>query len=84
MSGYEVVSSGSTSNGINMSETAICPIGKKVLGGGASVSNNNLYVVASAPSGTLNETSWTATAARITQAGGTQYTLNVYAICANV
>ena len=84
VSGYEVVSAVSTNNGSTMTQTATCPTGKKVLGGGANTTNSNLHIVGSAPSGTLNQTAWTATADRIAQVGGSQYTLTVYAICANV
>ena len=84
VSGYEVVSAVATNNGSTMTQTATCPTGKKVLGGGANTTNNNLHIVGSAPSGTLNQTAWTATADRIAQVGGSQYTLTVYAICANV
>ncbi len=84
MSGYELVTETVTSNGLNLTDTAVCPTGKKVLGGGVSVSSSNLSILESVPSGTLNETAWTGSAVRIVQVGGVQHTLTVYAICATV
>jgi hypothetical protein len=84
ISGEQLVTaaSGSNSNDVK-SQSASCPSGKKVIGGGASVSvtSSPLALTSSAPSGDL--TGWTAQAQETAAFAG-NWRVSVYAICAAV
>lgn len=86
LSGYERVTntgSGPTSPGTTGSVSVSCTSGKKVVGGGGSIStydSGELYSAASYPS---SETAWSADFQCFTGGGGcSASTMTVYAICA--
>jgi hypothetical protein len=91
VSGYETVSATSTTDSTSSrSMVAICPYGKKVIGGGGyvwrpSVGGGTLIVhgIGLVQNGALNENGWTASAEEIVPTSDSCY-LQVRAICANV
>jgi hypothetical protein len=75
VSGWERLSVSSASSSVEKTLMVTCSSAKKILGGGAYVSNTAAYLVSSYPNG---DTSWTARAADNT---AENWTLTVYAIC---
>ncbi len=78
--GWEKVLNATSSASTDQTITASCSSGKKVIGGGYQVVSSTLlyYPLSSYPSA---DNAWTATIHR--SSGATDWTLNVYAICAN-
>jgi len=81
VSGLEIVSNASGSSTFDKSAVAVCPSGKRVLGGGASTSgaSGDVAVVASRPD---LPTSWVAQAREVDDTNAS-WTVTAWAICGN-
>lgn len=78
MSGWQRVSATSSSNSSNKSQTIDCPAGKKLLGGGGSISlSGNVAITASNP---VDDDTWSVTAAEV-NTENSSWTVTAYAIC---
>jgi hypothetical protein len=88
VSGYEMASgiarSANLGGGLALSARAVCPPGKRVLGGGVQTANTgrNLVVIASYPDAAAQ--AWFGEARNLTNLSIGAADLLVYAICANV
>ena len=85
LSGYEIVTAVTEASAFTVQSTsAKCSRGKKVLGGGASILGSpGAAVFWNGPARTMGTGSWAAAAQEITPTAG-PWSLEVYAICAQV
>ncbi len=80
MSGYQRVSAASANNTTTPKTISVnCPAGKKVTGGGGSVTNSDdVGLTQSFPA---DDDTWTAKGADLDGFGSATWTLTVYAVC---
>ena len=72
-----------THDAVRLDVIVNCPAGKKVLSGGFQTVGNNQYATIMT-NGPLSESSWAVSAFQSDLTGGRSWTLQAFAICANV
>lgn len=87
MSGLEIVPVVLTSAGVNglgtLQGDASCPVGKRVVGGGAQVVHNGTGILVTRDSYALNDTTWRVAFRNTSISPATAITLTIRLVCAN-
>jgi hypothetical protein len=87
---YATASSASNNSEATKTVTAECPTGKQAIGGGAKVDGGGTDLIAitesapTAPNAEGKRTGWTAVARAETGGGGTNWSVEVFAVCAEL